>query len=227
MTPSPEIKLCHPSEDGGGGDERPSDSSSRRSAGSRSNSASSAATPPSSNIIHDIMARSAIRSESPVAGYTVRSGVWTLLIHRKSHSRPGPRKHTQKLPARPSSSVPYGPTRRDGCDRAGLAHLFTRFHRLCPGSAADKSPFFSNSRTFAHSHLSLEGRKRGLPGVDDDVLTRRDHAHWMRHGTLHLVPPRSEHRGSELRLRPRPHLGDPYQNTAPRWARGERGCTYP
>ena len=42
-----------------------------------------------------------------------------------SYSRPGPRKyqHTQTLPARPSSSDPYEPTRRDGCNRAGLSPL--------------------------------------------------------------------------------------------------------
>ena len=44
-----------------------------------------------------------------------------LGIFTGSYSRPGPRKHTQTLPARPSSSDPYEPTRRDGCDRVGLS----------------------------------------------------------------------------------------------------------
>ena len=60
-------------------------------------------------------------------------------------------------------------------------------------------PFFPIHRPSPTRHLSLEGRKRGRRGVDDDGLTRRDHAHWMRLGTLHL---RSAHRNNHMPMSP-------------------------
>ena len=98
------------------------------------------------------------------------SGVpWRSPQFTGSFSRPGPRKHTQTLPARPSSSDPYGPTRRDGCDRAGLSPLArARGVRRCPRA---QTLLLEHGDTFEDSTRVVHHRSLGhlLRVVDKDT----------------------------------------------------------